>query len=187
MAWSGVKRIMALLNVENKHVYFNSSGSSITQAGTLLDLTSLISQGVGGAQRVGDSLKILRVCVKFIFGYNSSASTFQAVTAVLGHSADGIPAVADVFAVVSNTSSGLAFPLDTYGKADHWSQSKTTYVSSTDVVKFLDFDVKFGHDVLYTNAATTAASGAVWFAFIGNEPTNFPSYSIAVDVEFVDN
>lgn len=187
MAWSGVKRIMALLNVENKHVYYNSAGGSVSQAGSVLDLTALISQGVGGSQRVGDSLKILRVRVKFLVSYNGSASQIQGFTAVLGHSKDSVPLVADVFAVVGTTSSGLAFPSDTYSQADKWSEAKTSYVSSTDVVKLLDFDVKFGHDVLYTNGTTTSASGAVWFGFISNEPSNFPSYSIAVDVEFVDN
>lgn len=196
MAWAGVKRIMSLLNVENKHCYYNASGTNVTQAGSVLDLCSLISQGVGGSQRVGDSLKILRVRVKAQITLNVAGAGRQAVTVVLGHSKDGVPAVADVFAVVSSTTAGLAFPADTYQQADKWSASRTLHLAhaingTTYIVdqfsEGLEFNVKFGHDVLFTNASTTTASGNVWLAFISNEPTSYPVIDLAVDIEFVDN
>jgi hypothetical protein len=186
-AWAGVKRIMSLLNVEFKHVYYNAVGNNISSAGSLLDLCSLISQGVGGSQRVGDSLKVRRCRIKVIVTHNAAATQPQAFTMVLGHSKDGVPAVADVFAIVGGTASGLAFPSDTFNEADHWSESKTSYVSSTDVSKVLSFDVPFNHDVLYTNGTAVTSSGNVWFAYISNEPTNFPTFSIGMDLEFVDN
>lgn len=187
MAWAGVKRIMSLLNVEAKHVYYNAVGTQITSAGSILDLCSLISQGVGGSQRVGDSLKVRRCRIKVIVTHNAAATQPQAFTMVLGHSKDGVPAVADVFAIVGGTASGLAYPSDTYDQADHWSESKTTYVSTTDVSKVLTFDVPFNHDVLFTNGTAVTSTGNVWFAFISNEPTNYPTFSIGADLEFVDN
>lgn len=187
MAWAGVKRIMSLLNVENKHVYYNASNINVTQVGSILDLTSLISQGVGGTQRIGDSLKILNVRIKATFAVNSSATVLQSTTCVLGHSKDGVPAVADVFAVVSSSTSGLAFPADTYAQADKWTRSDSFTVYNTEPVRQINYNQKFGHDVLYTNASTTSASGNVWFGYISNEPTNYPTMNIAVDIEFVDN
>lgn len=192
-AWAGVKRIMSLLNVENKHVYYNVSGSNVTQAGSVLDLGSLISQGVGGAQRIGDSLKVLRVRVKMMFVFSGGGSTRQPCTVVLGHSRDGVPAVADVFAVVSSTTSGLAFPADTYQQVDKWSSHKTVPLCAVaaygndQLCEYVEFNQKFGHDVLYTNGSTTTASGSFWLAYISSEPTSFPTVDIAVDIEFVDN
>ncbi len=50
-----------------------------------------------------------------------------------------------------------------------------------------ELNCAFNHDVLYANASTTATSGAVWFAFIGNEPTNFSAVYYGLDLEFLDN
>ena len=132
-------------------------------------------------------MKVLRARVKATFAVNVAATVLQSITCVLGHSKDGIPAVADVFAVVSSTTSGLAYPSDTYQEADKWSKHSTFTVYNTEPVFQISYDQAFGHDVLYTNGTTTTASGSVWFAFISNEPTNFPTMNIAVDLEFVDN
>lgn len=186
-AWSGVKKIMSLLNVELKHVYYNATNVQITQAGSVLDLCSLISQGVGGAQRIGDSLKIKAVKCKFTYVYNTTMTTPGTSTVVLGMSRDGVPAVADVFAVVGNTTSGQAFPSDTYDKADHWVQHRMANVDVNRPQKIFELNHAFNHDVLYTNASTTSVSGNVWLAFISNEPTNYPTLQIALDIAFLDN
>lgn len=187
MAWAGVKRIMALLNVEEKHVYYGATNTQVSQVGSVLDLCSLISQGVGGNQRTGDSLKMKRVRGKFVFLHNILQGTNGAFTVVLGHSKDGVPAVADIFAIRSASHSGLAFPLDTYDHADKWSKSFTACVDQYNPTCTFELDVPFNHDVLYTNATTTTSSGNVWLAFISNEPTNFPSLSMQLDISFVDN
>lgn len=186
-AWSGVKRIMSLLNVEMKHVYYNATNVQVTQAGSVLDLCSLISQGVGGSQRIGDSLKIKDVKCKFTYVYNTTMTTAGTATVVLGMSRDGVPGVADVFAVVSNTSSGQAFPSDTYDRADHWVRDRMVNVDVYRPQTIFELNHKFNHDVLYTNGTTTTASGNVWLAFISNEPTNYPTLQIALDIEFLDN
>ncbi len=187
MAWGAAKRIMAMLNVEEKHVYYGATNAQATQVGTVLDLSSLISQGVGGNQRTGDSLKMKRVKGKFVFLHNASQGTNGAFTVVIGHSKDGVPAVSDVFAVQSQSYAGLAFPLDTYDQADKWSKSKFACVDAYNPTCAFELEVPFNHDVLYTNASTTASSGAVWLAFISNEPTNYPSLSMQLDISFVDN
>lgn len=185
-AWSGVKKIMALLNTEMKHVYFNAN-NNVTQAGSVVDLTSLISQGVGGTQRIGDSLKIKRVRIKCLFNFNGAATVPCAATFVLGHSRDGVPAVADVFAVVSSLNAGHAFPSDTYDKVDHWSKSRFVRLDTYRPTQVFELNCAYNHDVLYANASTTATSGCVWFAFIANEPTNFSAVYYGLDLEFLDN
>ncbi len=186
-AWRGVKKIMALLNTELKHVYYNAVNTQVTQAGSVLDLTSLISQGVGGSQRIGDSLKVKAVKIRLAYLWNSSMSSIGAGTFVLGMSRDGVPAVADVFAVVSNNASAYAHPTDTYDKVDHWVRTHFLVVHQYEPSKVFELNHTFNHDVLYTNAGTTATSGCVWLAFISNEATNFPSVSMGVDIAFLDN
>lgn len=186
-AWTGVKKIMALLNVEMKHVYYNASNTSVTQVGSVLDMTSLITQGVGGAQRIGDSLKAKRFRGRFTYSHNPTMTTVGTATFVLGMSRDGVPAVADVFAVVSNGTSGHAFPLDSYDKADFWKVSRMVNVNPSEPQKIFELNHDFNHDVLYANASSTSTSGCIWLAFISNEPVNFPQLQIAVDLEFLDN
>lgn len=185
-AWSGVKKIMALLNVEMKHVYYNNS-VNVTQVGTVLDVTSLISQGVGGSQRIGDSLKMKRFRSKFTFVHNAAMTTPGTGTFVLGMSRDGVPAVADVFYIQGSTTSGLAFPKDTTDRADFWKVDRMVNVDQYNPQKIFELNHEFNHDVLFADATATAASGCVWLAFISNEPTNYPTLQIAFDAEFLDN
>ncbi len=182
-----MKKIMSLLNVEMKHSYYNSANNTVTQAGAVLDVTSLISQGVGGAQRIGDSLKAKRFRGKFTYGYNPTQTAPGTATFVLGMSRDGVPAVADVFAAVSTSTSGQAFPIDTYDKVDFWKVAKTINVNPYEPQRFFELNHDFNHDVLYTNASTTSTSGTVWLAYISSEPTNYPTLQIAWDFEFLDN
>lgn len=186
MAWSGVKKIMALLNVEMKHVYYNNI-TNVTQAGTVLDLTSLISQGVGGSQRIGDSLKMKRVRGKFTFKTNPGMTTSGSATFVLGMSRDGPPLVSDVFYFISGSTSGLAFPKDTTDKADFWKKERFINVNQYEPQRNFELEHVFNHDVLYADATANVASGCVWLAFIGNEPTNFPTLDMGLDIEFLDN
>ncbi len=186
-AWNGVKRIMALLNTEMKHVYYAAEAANVSWNGTVTDLTSLIAQGVGGNQRIGDSLKIKKVHLKFTFLFNPSALHRCTGTFVLGMSKDSLPAAADVFAVTGAICAGLAYPADTYEKADHWIKYKTLTVDQYSPAATFELTHEFNHDVLYTNGATTVASGDVWVAFVSNENINYPFVDWAVDVAFLDN
>jgi hypothetical protein len=105
LAWSGVKRIMQLLNVEKKHCFYSGS-QSVNQSGVVQDLSGQISQGVGGAQRTGDSLKLSLVRGRF---RAASQGQYNTVQIVVGRSKDGIPTAADLFQLIGSAQSGLSF------------------------------------------------------------------------------
>jgi len=185
-AWAGVKRIMNLLNVESKHV-FSSLNANVTQAGAVLDLGSLIAQGVGGSQRTGDSVKIKRVRIKTSF-YSTGGN--DEITAVLGLSKDGIPAtMGDIFNQISSVYSGLNFPNDQQSQADKWIQERQfNLVFGSDKAKVTHvFEHTFNHDLVFTSGTTTTASGSIWFAYISGAASVFPAVNFSTDIEFVDN
>jgi hypothetical protein len=185
-AWAGVKRIMQLLNVEKKHCFYNFT-QTVSQSGVVQDLSGQISQGVGGAQRTGDSLKISRVRAKFRFLTNGGYNTMQAV---IGRSKDGIPSAADLFQLVGSANSGLSFQNDDQDQANTWLSSTTVLVNlapSPSPTVFREMEVKIDADTLYVAGTTTATSGALWVAFISDAAATLPSVDASFDMEFVDN
>ncbi len=186
MAWAGVKRIMSLLNVEQKRKVVGVGGTNISNAGYLNDLTSSISQGVTGTTRVGDSMKVKGVRVKGFFVFGNAVTT---LTIVLGHSKDGTPAIADVFSF-TGAQGGMNYPLITQQPADKWSASRLLILDSVRFpVQEFELFVPFSHDVTYAAGTSTVLTGAVWFAAISDlaagATTPVLQYTYALD--FVDN
>jgi hypothetical protein len=185
MAWAGVRRIMNLLNVEEK-VSHNNTAANVNYTGYLADLGSIITQGVGAEQRTGDSIKVRRVRVKGSMNYQGAASE---ATLVVGRSEDGIPSLADIFQLSGATSlqAGNSFNNDNQVKADHWLKSKHLRVDQYHPIENFEFDVEIGKDLLYTQNSSTVASGSVWFAAISGVNATVPTVNYCSVVEYVDN
>jgi hypothetical protein len=190
-AWAGVKRIMELLNVEEKYVdYF--SAVNVNYTGVLLDLTGTISQGVGRGQRTGDSIKVTKVCVRY---YMQDVGTLTSWQVQFGHSKDALPSLGDLFALSGATSlyGGMSF--------DNWYENKANVVMHKDLgviinggaatgdkaLAFRDYEVKCDHHVVFSAASTTALSGATWLAAISGLNVLPPVLNYCIRVYFVDN
>jgi hypothetical protein len=186
-AWAGVKRIMELLNVEEKYIDLYSA-TNVNYTGVLLDLTSTISQGVGRGQRTGDSIKLTRVCVRYVMSDAGNPTNWQVQ---VGHSKDALPNIADLFALSGATSAyaGMSF--------DNWYENKANVVQHRDLGICLsntsrawtnrDFEVKCDHHVVFGATTTTALSGATWLAAISGLNSLPPVLAYVIRVYFVDN
>ncbi len=183
LAWNGVKRIMSLLNVEEKQGVSGGT-TNVSYNGYGVDLTSGIAQGVSGTQRIGDSLKIKQVCVQGLVGSNGAGSSY---TAVLGMSRDGYPSLADIFSLVGVVRAGMNYPLVNTEGADHWVVFKRHYISSSHLVDKFELKHTFSHDVKYLAGTTTVSSGCVWFAVITDTNASNPQLDWTASIQFVDN
>lgn len=189
-AWAGVKRIMELLNVEEKYVDFYSA-VNVNYTGVLLDLVGTITQGVGRGQRTGDSIKLTRICVRFTMTNGGDTSEWQVK---LGHSKDALPSLSDLYALsgAASANAGMSF--------DNWYENKANVVQHSDLGTLVaissgtgdhratirDYEVKCEHHVVFSAAATTALSGATWIAAITGTNTPF-IWKYNIRVFFVDN
>ncbi len=183
MAWNGVKKIMSLLNVETKRVVSGSS-VNVSYSGFIADLTSSVSQGVSGTQRIGDSLKAKRAHVKGTVSANGAGSSY---TAVLGYSKEGAPSLSDVFYFTGSARAGMNYPQVLTEPADHWVLSVFRNVSTTHLVDKFELNHVFNHDVTYIASTTTVASGSVWFAIISDVNASVPVMDYTFAFDFVDN
>jgi len=185
-AWAGVKRIMSLLNVESKWIHINTA-LNINYTGVIIsDCCSLITQGVSGVQRTGDSIKVQRLMMKGMLQYNGTATD---VTVVVGRSKDGIPVVADLFDLsgATSTQAGMSFPNDNQTAADKWLMSRHLFVDQYHPLREFYFDVKINKDTQYIAGAATVATGAVWIAAISGTNTTPPTIAYNYVMEYVDN
>jgi hypothetical protein len=184
-AWAGVKRIMQLLNVEKKHCFYNYS-QTVNQSGVVQDLSGQIAQGVGGAQRTGDSLKITRLRGKFRVLTNGNYDTVQVV---IGRAKDGLPTAAELFQLIGSGLSGLSFQNDDENQTNVWLHSFTvlTAPATGNAAHFREFELKIDVDTLFVAGTTTATSGSVWCAMISQAAINLPTVEANFDMEFVDN
>lgn len=184
-AWQGVRNIMSLLNVETKRLVSLIAGTNITNAGFITDLTATIPQGVTAVTRVGDSLKLRTVRVKGFLVYGSAVTT---MTLVIGHSRDGLPAIADVFSF-TGSHGGQNYPLVTQQPADKWSKSRFLVLDPVrNPACTFEFDVPYNHDVTYAAGSTTVVTGSVWLAMISDLAIGTaPVMQCSLCVDFVDN
>lgn len=182
-AMEGVKRIMALLNVEGKVSDFTSN-PGLTWNGVIYDLTSNITQAIGDSSRSGDSLKVTRIRAKMYFNYATAA---VAATVVLGRSKDGVPSIANVFENVGTIYSGLTFENHDQRKADMWLKSRSLVINNVDDAgTIVEFDIKGDVDTTYANATTVVTSNCYWLALICNQVAGGAVY-LSTRLDFVDN
>lgn len=190
-AWRGVKRIMELLNVEEKYVDIYSS-TNVNYTGVLIDLAGSITQGVGRGQRTGDSIKITRIQVRFRVANQGSQTDVQVV---LGRSKDALPALSDIFALSGATSAsgGLSFenwyeaPANPIMRRDIDMSAQVGIATGDKALMFRDYEHKCDHHVIFSPASTTSLSGATWIAAISGLNASVPVLNYSVRVHYVDN
>jgi hypothetical protein len=181
-AWAGVKRIMALLNVEGK-AYDIQSSFTATYAGTVFSLSG-VTQGVGDNQRTGDSCKLTRLRVHMKAVYASGNVLCQLV---IGRSKDALPAIADVFDTLGTGYAGCSFENHDQRKADTWLVHRTFIVDATKPTIHLELELnKLDVDTLFANATATGTSGTYWMAFVCDNVSG-PTITLMSRADFVDN
>jgi hypothetical protein len=77
---SDMKKVIALLNVEDKHVDTSIGTTSVTNTASLVVAVSGPIQGITGSTRTGDSIKINKIDLNIHFNYSSGTSATSIYT-----------------------------------------------------------------------------------------------------------
>jgi len=183
-AWAGVKRIMALLNVESKAFDTQTTFTS-GYAGNYLNCSN-ISQGIGDNQRTGDSLRVQRLRCRFQISRATASTT---VTVVVGRSKDGSPSIADIFDTIGTAYSGISYENHDQRKADQILAVRRVVVDNVaHPLQVVEIDLNHLPDTptTFANGTTTQTANCYWAAVICGVVSG-PSVVFNARTDFVDN
>lgn len=186
-AWSGVKSIARLINVEEKLFDVNTSGN-ISSSGTIFNLSN-IAEGSDFNNRDGLSVLTQSLSFSSIFTiHNSATNTFLRFIIFRDNSQRGVdPAVTDVlesaivhspivhfsasrFNILMDKTVDLASVSKTLGHhRENFNINKHIYYSST------------------TGADASNYQGALFLLALSNEATNTPTFAFYTRLAFTDN
>ena len=182
-----IKAIRRMLNVEVKA--FQAAGTAVqpTTTGTVQDFLSGISQGITDAQRIGDSIKILRVRLEFMFEMNSTAAATQAIWVMICRANDEIMTAAQLNTVDANAYAYLG-----QRRWDNKDQYRVLWerrmvVDPEHQAIIGTIDLKLNDHVQYEAAGNVINSGSIFLAIWSNSTTNNPNFGYVLQVEYVDN
>jgi len=182
-----IKAIRRMLNVEVKA--FQAAGTAVqpTTTGTVQDFLSGIAQGVTDATRVGDSLKVLRVRLEYMFEMNSTAAATQAIWVMICRANDEIMTAGQL-----NTLDANAYAYLGQRYWDNKSQyrvlwEKRMVVDPEHQARVGTIDIRLNDHVQYNAGGNTVNTGSIFLAIWSNSTTNNPNFGYVLQVEYVDN
>ena len=183
-AYEGIKR---LLNIELKS--YESGGATVSpaQTGVSVDFTSGISQGLGDAQRSGDSIKLVRLLLDMSAQPNSGGLVSQFVRVMVVRSHDEAVTPSQVINVDATAYTHVGLP--------NWDY-KGQYQVLFDHCFVMDqyhpthrkcIVLELNSHTQYNAASTTVNNGAVQLLYWSTATTLLPSLTYQAAIEFVDN
>lgn len=182
-----IRAIKRLLNTEVK--CFQASGASVqpTTTGTITDFLSAISQGTADNQRIGDSLKVLRLKLNYMVEMNSTAAATQVIWVAIIRASDEIMTAAQL-----NTLDGNAYAYLGELSWDYKAQYRILWERRIEVdpehqAHVGRVDLKLNDHAQYNAAGSTLNSGSIFMAMWSNSTTNNPNFGYVLQVEYVDN
>jgi hypothetical protein len=189
---SGLNEIRKLINIEEKILETSLSSTTFNQTGAVTPI-SQIAQGLNFTDRVGDSIRLQRVQVKFRLFKNTGA-TQSLLRFIIFRDNDcqgATPAIGDVLQTTGSALAPLSM-LDFLNRRRFAilrdclitlnNTGENTYVES--------FDVPHHGHVLYLGTAADAASqgkGSLFCAYVSDEATNTPSVAFQSRLTFTDD
>jgi hypothetical protein len=139
---------------EPERKYFVLSSSTTNYLAGISTALFSVAQGAGGAQRVGDKLRALRMRLRGKFySLVPSDTTFR--VALVRSRGGGVPAVTDVWNTDDTQSLRNRSLDDIYTVVKEQTVTLNASFLNGDVSGQLDWDIPLDHDIFYTSAATT--------------------------------
>lgn len=186
-AWSGVKSIARLINVEEK-LFDVSTGGSISNSGSIFNLSN-IAEGSDYNNRDGLSILTQSLSFSSIFTINASAvNTFLRIIIFRDNLQRGAdPAVTDVLETASVQSPVVHFTASRFNIL----MDRTVDLAPTE--KTLGHhreNFNINKHIYYSSTSGADASnyqGALFLLAISNEATNTPTLSFYTRLAFTDN
>jgi len=182
-----IRSIKRLINAEVK--VFDAAGANITPTttGTITDLTSAIAQGVADNQRVGDSLKVLRLSINAQFSMNSTANGTQFCWVTLCRSHDEIMTAAQLNTLDANAYAYLGNPPPDYKDQYRMLWQRRLVVDPEHQSILVMADIKLNDHVQFNGGGATVNSGCLFMGIWSSSTTNNPDFGYVLRVEYVDN
>lgn len=200
-AWSGLKYIKSLINVEQKFFDVTRNNSVQTSTATVLNLSNL-AQGNDYNNRDGNSILIQSLLIRYILAGNVSNSLGDIVRIILFQDNDqrGVdPTASDLLEDTSTPHLQMLSPLNhNVGKRFNVISDKIIPVNSQNTVlatgpyyKAGKLFKKFsGNHIKYTSTAGADASnyeGSLYLMTFSLQSVNGPALSIQSRLRFTDN
>lgn len=181
-----IRSIRRLMNVETKS--FDAAGASTlpTTTGTVLDLVSAIAQGTADNQRIGDSIKVLRLIIRMTVTLNAAGSE-QYVYMLVARSHDEIMTAAQLNILDANAYAHIGGRQYDYKDQYRELWSRRIRLDPEHQTEIVICDLKLNDHVQYNAGSSTVNSGCLMFAIWSNTTANNPTVSYVLTVEYVDN
>lgn len=185
-ALSQIWKLKGLVNVEKKKLDTISTGSAISNSGTIVHL-SAIAQGDGDNNRSGNSVYARSLNLKGTLSMHGSASnTFVRMSLVMDTQqiADTSPSFTDIY---ENSDINSHLNNTTVGRFKVLC-SRTYNLSVTNTNKILYINKAMRHHIRYNGSASTdQQKGALYLVFVSNEATNTPNVNYEARLTYIDN
>ncbi len=186
-AYSGMKYLKSVINVEKKVHDTVISGTFITDAGVVLPL-SQIPQGDGIANRDGNSVKATYLGLRLnLVQHDSATSTLTRVIVVMDNQqiADSTPVITDLLALATVTSF-LAAP--SLGRFTVLYDKVQNFMDVSVIQKYLEINIPLQQHIRFNGpAGTDVQKNNFYLMLVGDEATNDPSFLGTTRLRFVDN
>ncbi len=197
-AWSlakrtavGLNEIRKLINIEEKILETVQSSTGFDTTGTVYPI-SQIAQGLDYTNRVGDSIKMQRIVVRWRI-FKASAATASLCRIILFRDLDGYgtaPATSDVLQTVGSATAPLT-PIDFLNRKRFSIIRDELYdVNSTGDSTYTGvWDLAHEGHVMYLGTTAAAASngkGSVYILVVSDEATNVPTIAFSSRIVFTD-
>jgi len=198
-AWSlakrtatGLNEIRKLINIEEKNLETLVSATAFDTNGTVYSI-STVAQGTDYTQRVGDSIRMQHIQVRWRVFKNTSA-TQSMCRVILFRDLDGYgtaPATGDVMQFAGVATAPLSPP--------DWLNRKRFAIIRDDLVTLNNtgessvcgtWQVPHNGHILYLGTTAAAASngkGSVYMLVISDESTNTPTIAFSSRIAFTDD
>ncbi len=198
-AWSlakrtavGLNEIRKLINIEEKDLETIQASVAFDTTGTIYSL-STVAQGTDYNTRVGDSIKMQRITVRYRLFKNSSA-TASMCRVILFRDLDGYgtaPTTADVLQTVGSATAPLTPPDFLNRKRFAIIRDELVDLNSTGDSSYSGvWDLAHEGHVLYLGTTAAAASngkGSVYMLALSDEATNTPTIAFSARIVFTDD
>ncbi len=186
-AWSGVKYLKKIVNVEKK-IHDTSIAEAVSSTGAIHSLHD-VAQGDTINTRDGNSLKGLYL--GFRMGCTQNLTATQSLIRVMvvadkQQIGDAEPSVGNILQSAVVTS---YLNEDTLGRFSVLYDKVFTMAENSDSLqKYAEWNHNFEHRIRYNGAAATdIQKNGLFMLLLSDEATNTPTVAITVRLRFVDN
>lgn len=188
-AYSGVKYLKGLVNVEKHALYTNNTATPDNTVGSLYTL-NLIAQGDAEDNRQGDSIMMKKIHINLRYTINASAS------------ATSIRTIMFLYKQPQGATPNITFVLQNANVLSCWNHDnvglytilydKTVNLSATGTQEVNRMITRSFYQLHETFDGTTAAvadiqTNALWLLFVSDEATNTPTVVWRSELLFIDN